>query len=152
MALWSGRPPGRPPRYREQSSLARSTGRPTGPEPARCAQGCARRSTGSESLALCIWAVDRPVDRIRELCSLYLGDRPGGRPGCSNGHIFDRWQPAVDRPVDREKTESRALWSGRPAQVPAQRAQICARRSTDRSTARACQALFWVRKQGLKIL
>ena len=45
-----GRPPGRPPRYREQSSLVRSTGRPTGP---LCQQTC----TG-----LCT-SVDRPVDR-----------------------------------------------------------------------------------------
>ena len=40
-----------------------------------------RRSTGPESVALCIWAVDRAVDRNRELCSLYLGGRPCGRPG-----------------------------------------------------------------------
>ena len=32
--------------------------------------------------------VDRAVDRTRELCSLYLG----GRPGCSNGQKFDRWR------------------------------------------------------------
>ena len=30
-ALWSGRPPGRSPRYREQGSLVRSTARSTGP-------------------------------------------------------------------------------------------------------------------------
>ena len=53
--------------------------------------------------------VDRSVDRTRELCSLYLGGRPGGRPdqwallsvsgrstgrstGFPNGHIFDHWQ------------------------------------------------------------
>ena len=50
------------------------------------------RSTGPESFALCIWA----VDRTRESCSLYPGGRPGGQPGCSNGHIFDRWR-STDR-------------------------------------------------------
>ena len=38
--------------------------------------------------------VDRPVDRTRELCSLYLG----GRPGCSNGHIYDRWRSTGQSP------------------------------------------------------
>ena len=50
------------------------------------------RSTRPESLALCIWAVDWAVDRTREICSLDLGGRPGGRPGLPNGHIFDRWR------------------------------------------------------------
>ena len=53
--------------------------------------------------------VGRPVDRTRELCSLYLdgrpggrpdqracslylGGRPGGRPDCPNGHKYDRWR------------------------------------------------------------
>ena len=58
----------------------RSAGRSTG------------RSTGPESFALCIWAVDRAVDRTKEPCSLYLGGRPGGRPDCPNGHIYDRWR------------------------------------------------------------
>ena len=48
------RPPGRPPRYREQGSLFRSTGRSTGPVSARRAQNCARRSTAR---------VDRPLVR-----------------------------------------------------------------------------------------
>ena len=44
----------------------------------------------------------------------------------------------VDCPVDHPDTESKALWSGRPAgrlaPVSARRAQDCARRSTARST------------------
>ena len=36
----------------------------------------------------------------------------------ANGQKYDRWKPAVDRLVDRKKTESKALWPGRPAQVP----------------------------------
>ena len=44
----------------------------------------------------------------------------------------------VDRQVDRPDTESRALWSCRPAGQPAhcaaRRAQLCASRSTARST------------------
>ena len=69
-ALWSGRSTGRPAHCL-----------------ARCAQTCARllaqwtgRPTGSESLTLYIWAVDRAVDRSREVCYLYLGGRPCGRP------------------------------------------------------------------------
>ena len=58
------------------------------------------RSTGPESFALCIWAVDRTVDRTRELCSLYLGGRPGGRPDFPNGHISDRWRSTG--PIDRK--------------------------------------------------
>ena len=110
--LWSGRPPGRPPRYREQSSLVRSTGplclpnvhkavhvgqphgrpnhgpvdrngrptctalctsgrhrtgRPAGRPDQRALLSVSGRSTGS-------------VDRSREVCSLYLGGRPCGRP------------------------------------------------------------------------
>ena len=61
----------------------------------RRAQPCARladtragRSTGPESLALCIWAVDRGGRSDQRACSLYLG----GRPDFPNGHIFDRWR------------------------------------------------------------
>ena len=61
------------------------------------------RSTGPESLALCIWAVGRPVDRNREsaLCiwavdravdriaptvrNMTVGGRPGGRPPSLSG-------------------------------------------------------------------
>ena len=72
-------------------STARSTapraGRPSGRPTciALCTSGSpvgrsTDRSTLPESSALCIWAVDRAVDRTRELCSLELGGRPGGRP------------------------------------------------------------------------
>ena len=125
----------------------------------RRAQTCARwLGTG----------LGRPVGRpARELCSLENFGRPDGRPTCTglctfgqsigpvdrarlwrstvrstaNGQKIDRWSPTVDRPVNREKIESRALWfgrpPGRPAQVPAQRAQICARRSTDSGSGRS---------------
>ena len=63
-----GRPGGRPT-YTELCTSAGTVDRSTG------------RSTGPESVALCIWAVDRAVTaRSREPCSLYLGGRPGGRP------------------------------------------------------------------------
>ena len=49
------------------------------------------RSTDVHSLVH-VWQthgpVDRSVDRTRELCSLYLGGRPGGRPNFPNGHIL----------------------------------------------------------------
>ena len=35
---------------------------------------------------------------------------PGGWGSTANGHIFDRWKKPVDRPVDRPKPESKALW------------------------------------------
>ena len=49
-----------------------------------CAQSCARQQPSGP--------VDRPVDRTRELCSLYLGGRPGGRPDSPNGQKYDRWR------------------------------------------------------------
>ena len=36
--------------------------------------------------------VDRVGRPARELCSLFLGGRSGGRPGSSNCHIYDRWR------------------------------------------------------------
>ena len=93
---------GRPPKNREHCSLVRSAGPMAGQT---CTDLCTSagtvgrstgRSTGPESPALCIWA----VDRTRELCSLYLGGRSGGRPGCSNGRKSDRWR-STDRSTGR---------------------------------------------------
>ena len=53
--------PGRPPRYREQGSLVRSTDRSTVPVSAKRAQGCARRSTRNGRPAL--GSADRAADR-----------------------------------------------------------------------------------------
>ena len=39
----------------------------------------------------------------------------GGRPrSIANGQIFDRWKPAVDRPVDRPNPENKCSLAGRP--------------------------------------
>ena len=58
-----------------------------------------RRSTDVHSLCMSgpsIGPVDRPVDRNREPCSLFLGGRPSGRPSgrpaSSNGRKIDRWR------------------------------------------------------------
>ena len=68
--------------------------------------------------------VDRPVDRTRELCSLYLGGRPGGRPdqrallsvsGRSTGPESSAiciW--AIDRAVDRTRESCSLYPGGRP--------------------------------------
>ena len=65
---WAGRPGGRSTCTALCTSgghMGRSTG----------------RSTGPESLALCIWAVDRAVDRISPtVIILTVGGRPAGRP------------------------------------------------------------------------
>ena len=64
-------------------------------------------------------------------------------------------------PKTREQSSLAGRPLGRPCLEPGKRAQACTRRSTvpvdrlwvrstGRSTARACQALFWVRKLGLK--
>ena len=60
--LCSGRPLGRPPRYREQGSLIWSADWPTGPVSAKRAQGCARQSTATVDwpLVRSTVAVDRP--------------------------------------------------------------------------------------------
>ena len=50
----------------------------------RRAQPCARLADTGPA--------DRAVDRTRELCSLYLGGRPGDRQVWPNGHIYDRWR------------------------------------------------------------
>ena len=77
-----GRPTARVDRTKGRSTLAVD----------RRAQACAHLSdTGP---------VGRSTDRIREPCSLYLGDRPGGQPDWPNGHIYDRWRSTG--PVDRK--------------------------------------------------
>ena len=93
------------------------------------------------------WGLNSPLQKLAVLLFLSArtaGGRPPGRP--PTVIFFTVGNPRSTGRSTGKKTESRALWSGRPpgrpAQVPAQRAQSCARRST----ARACQALFWVRK------
>ena len=84
-------------RDRPRTVLTGHAGRPTCTDLCTSAGTVGRsagRPTGSEILALCIWAVDQAVDRSREVCFLYLGGRSCGRPDCPNGHISDRWRSA----------------------------------------------------------
>ena len=69
---YAGRPSGRPT-CTDLCTSAGTVGRSAG------------RSTGPESLALCIWAVDRTVDR-KERPALCIWDgRPHGRPVAASG-------------------------------------------------------------------
>ena len=89
------------------SGLVRSTGRLTG------------RLTGQKFDR---WSIGRPPKSREQLC--FPDGRPPGRPCLAYGRPSGRPPPpesgglAVGRPHNR------------PAQVPAQRAQVCARRST----------------------
>ena len=59
-------------------TVGRSTGRSTGPESvALCIWAVDRRSTGPESPALYIWAVDRDAPTVGNPT---VGGRPAGRP------------------------------------------------------------------------
>ena len=128
---------GRPPRYREQSSLVRSTGRSTVP---LCCQTCTALCTSVDRSvdrtkgrsterptdmhrAVHVWQYSGPVDRTRELCSLYLDGRPGGRP-------------------EQRSLLSVSGWSTGRSIGSCQRSNVTVGRSTDRSTGSSFLAEF----------
>ena len=103
------------------------------------------------------WGIYSPQKNIAvgsRFCQKRPTGRPVGRPANgpfltvgsyrSTGQSTAQIQRAdFSASVDRSDTESKALWSGRPtgrlAHCASRRAQVCARRSTARSTGMACQ-------------
>ena len=123
-----------------------------------------------------VLAVGRSLGRQAQVASQCARFVHVGRPvrSTANGQIFDRWRLAVDRPVDRPNPESKCSLAGRPLGRPSKPygrpvgrppppesgvlavgrplgrpAQVASQRA--RSTARAWQKAFWVKKTDFEI-
>ena len=104
------------------------------------------------------WGLNSLLQKLAVGCFYNLDGWRSTARSTANGHKYDRWR----NPVDRPKTESKALW---PVDRSVDRALCLAnvhksvyvgRPTLDlgrpaRSTARSWQAAIWVRKNMLKI-